>query len=376
MKRLLCLGGTMKKVLVTVAALGLLLLNHGLAEEILGINGWVYSEGCVKGVMDTSYGYQLQVDMPIPVDCTDQIRQYKMASRSMTQKDIQNLLSGKVLTNVPDAKWVYRQSDQEGTLFQFQEDNLKYSWVFSRQRYSPIDAECASDELLRAEATVRQILDSMRVPYEYPFYTVSKGYQTLNTKLYPANIESLDDVKNRLLAGQKLMPDGKLTEGQYCYDLINSYQGFDDEYIYVFVRLQKEGIPFACGGIVSPSYQEDNPVYDEGVYLEFQLTSDGQITFARASNIQDIVQEAEENRAVLSWSECLTALCSNASDQTLGGIESAMLVRAELCYAINQRHVTYPVWQFVIEIHYEGAEFPYAAYPCTFYVDAITGQCL
>lgn len=359
----------MRKLFVTVAIIFLLLINCAFAEETIGINGLSYSDNKVTGIVNTSYGYQLQVDMPIPVECSGQIKQHKMKSRSITKKELEKLLSGKVLTGVPNAKWIYRDSNNEGMLFQFQEDNLKYSWQFTNHRYSPIDTTGASDELLNAEATVRSILDSMNVTYEYPFYTVSKAYQTMNTQSYPANIESLDDVAQILL-------DDQTKEGKYNYDFLEAHKGFDDEYIYVFVRLQVDAIPFAYGSIVSPSYQDNNPIYDEGAYFEFQLTSDGLITYAKAGNIQDVVQVADESRTILPWSECLTALCSNASNGTLEGLESAMLVRTELCYAINQKHVTYPVWQFVIEIHYKGAEFPYAAYPFAFYVDAITGECL
>lgn len=357
----------MKKIIMLAMIVCLFIPHISTAEAVPGIDGLSTENGRIVGAVNTVHGFQLQVDMPIPVECRDRIKQYKMTSRSMTKKEVKSLLSGKVLTGVPDAKWVYRDTDNEGMLFQFQEDNLNYSWPYCCERYMPIDSSTASKELLRAEATIHSLLDAMNVSYEYPFYTVAKAYQTMNAQSYPVNIESLDDLKQILL-------NGHLKRGEQLFDFYDSHKGFDDEYIHVFVRLQAEGIPFAYHSIVSPSYRDDKPVFDAGAYFDFQLTSDGLINYAKAGNIQDIVQEAAENRPVLSWPECLTALC--ADDKKLERLESGMLVRAELCYAINQKHVTYPVWQFVIEIYYEGTEFPHASFPFPFYVDAITGKCL
>jgi hypothetical protein len=363
----------MKKIITITLILSLLLSGCALAEAVPGIEGLVYGDDRITGTLDTPYGYQLQVDMPIPPENTDKVKQYKMESMTMTRKQVKQLLSGKVLTDVPDAKWIYRASDDsdENISFQFQEDSLKYTWPFCYHRYSPLDSTIASDKLLNAEAIVRSIIDTMNISYEYPFYTVSKACQTLDTQLQPVDIENEDDAARILLKENT-------EKGEYYYNFISSCKGFDDEYLYVFVRLQADGIPFAYGSIVNQSYRDDNanPAggSDEGVYLEFQLTSDGKITYAEASNIQTVVQEATESRPILPWTECLSALCTDSD--SLSDMQSAMLVRAELCYAINQKHVTYPVWQFIVEIHYEGSEFPYGAYPWAFYVDAITGECL
>lgn len=351
------------KIVVLLAAMLLALSNFALADDLNQLEGLAFVENRVVGELDTVYDFPLKVDMPMPADNTANVKQYKMADVNMNVKALKRLLAGKTMTDAEDARWEYLVYGEDA-LFLFQDEELKYTWPHAYRKFSPLDPENASSALKSADQTVRSILDELNVVYEYPFYTVCEAYKTLNTQLLSTRITSKEEVAQRLLSSNS-------DEQLYDYEYIQGRKGFDDDYILVIARLQVDDIPFAIGAIKSPSYKDDNPIFDEGVFGEFQLNSKGQITYAQISNMQTVVQEAVEQRAILPWTECILALCND--DQAFLNMHSAMLVRAELCYAINQRHVTYPVWQFVVEINDAQSEFPSEAYPFPYYVDAITG---
>ena len=323
----------------------------------------------IKGYANTNYGYQLQVDMPIPENRSGRIKQHKIKSISMTQEDTKKLLRNYVLSSAAGAKWRYFGTDESGETFHFQEQEMSYVAPQWRKKACPLEAGTASAALNAADSTVRKIMDALNVSYEYPFYCVSNAFGTLDAQSKPLGLKNGQDVAKYLLSGQ-------VSDGEERYQYYNGFKAFDDEYIFVFVRLQEDGIPFAYGDMHhSSGYQNNAEPVNNGVFAQFQLTSNGQVTYAEAANLQTVVSTAAENRPILSWEKCLEQLCF-ASKGTLTELKEATLIRTELCYAINQRHITYPVWEFTIEINYGRNEFPHEVYPFTFYVDAITGECL
>lgn len=357
----------MKKITILAMIVCLLIPHISIAEAVPGIDGLSSVNGRIVGAVNTAYGLKLQVDMPIPIDCAAKIKQYKMAGLAMDQKTFRRILEGKTMTDVFDAKWKYAIYDEDNSFIFQDDDGGKYVWPFTYYRFSPFDASNSSAALENANRVVRGVMDELGISYEYPFYTVSEACKTMNTQLLPANIIRKEDVAHRLQTSNT-------KEAEYNYEYIHSVKGFDDDYLFVFVRLQADGIPFAFDSIQSPSYQSDNPIWDDGVFAQFQFTSKGEITYAKFNNMQQIVRETSETRAILPWTECLIALCNDTDE--FANMENIMLVRAELCYAINQQHVTYPVWQFVIEVNHKDLEFPYEVYPFAYSVDAITGAVL
>ena len=351
------------KIIVLLAALLTVLTIFATADELTGLDGLSYAGDRVVGAVDTVYAFPLKVDIPIPEDSSGRIKQYKMSAISMSVNDLKRLLAGKTMPSSEDDRWEYLVYPEDA-LFLFQEEYIKYTWPFAHYKFSPLDPDNASLSLKSADQVVRSIMDELDVSYEYPFYTVSEAFRTMNTQLLSIEITSKEDVA-------QLLQSSNNDDLLYNYQYTQRRKGFDDDYILVFVRLQADDVPFAFGAIKSPSYQDDNPIFDEGVFGEFQLNSKGQITYAKISNMQVVSQESAEQRSILPWTECLLALCNDK--YAFENVQSAMLVRAELCYAINQRHITYPVWQFVVEVNYSQSEFPYDAYPATYYVDAITG---
>lgn len=319
-------------------------------------------DGVITGVVDTSYGYQLRVNMPIPEERRSSVKQLKMESIFLTQENVEKLLQGTAFGGLKEDKWTYQGTDGTETTFLFQEEEMKYTVPRWNKQAHPLDKD-ATDALMAANTTVQQIMGGLNLSYEYPFYCVANAFSTLDTQSNPLGLENGQDVADYLLSSQ-------VSNGQELYRYYDTiFKAFDDDYIFVFVRLQADGIPFAYGDV--PSGTQVN----NGVFAQFQLTSNDQITYADAGNLQTVVAEAEEMRPILTWEECLAQLCTY-SQGTLTEIQSATLIRTELCYAINQRHVTYPVWEFTIEINYSSNEFPYEVYPFTFYVDAISGECL
>lgn len=334
------------------------------SEENLSI----YGER-IAGYVDTNYGYQLHVDMPVPEERSNHIKQLKMESLSMTQEDAKKLLQNYVFSGASGEKWIYLGTDDTEETFHFQEQEMRYVVPTWHKKACPLETETATDALNAANATVRKIMDELNVSYEYPFYCAADAFGTLDTQSKPLGLKNGQDVSEYLLGGQ-------VSNGEELYQYYsNVFKAFDDDYVFVFVRLQEDGIPFAYGDVHSSSYQKNDTLVNPGVFVQFQLTSSGQVTYADAANLQTVVGEAAETRSILSWQECLEQLCT-VSEGTLTELQAATLIRAELCYAINQRHVTYPVWEFTIEINYGKNEFPYEVYPFPFYVDAITGECL
>lgn len=326
----------------------------------------------ITGYVATSYGYPLHVDMPIPKERSSRVKQLKMQSMTMTQEETKKLLQDDAFISASDGKWYYagtEDAEQPEKTFHFQEQNMQYTVPIWHKKACPLQSETATRALQTADATVRDIMDALNVSYEYPFYCVADAFSTLDTQSNALGLTNGQDVADYLLGGA--VKDGKAIY-QY-YDGI--FHAFDDDYVYVLVRLQADGIPFAYGDVQSPSVQMNHAPSNSGVFVQFQLTGNGQVTYADAANLQIVTAETAETRPLLSWQECLEQLCT-ASEGTLTALQTATLIRAELCYAINQRHITYPVWEFTIEISYGNNEFPYGVYPFPFYVDAITGECL
>ncbi len=355
----------MRKLTILFIYFCFIFIGTAHAENMSGL---LVSEGRVTGFLDTSYGYQMQVDMPIPEDRREYVKQLKMESLMMTRNQVKELLSGYVLTSVADAEWVFEGTAGSEQMFHFQEESMLYMVPLWYKKACPLDENSAPDSLLAADATVRAIMDDIGIAYEYPFYMVADCFSTLDTQTSPLNIQNRDDVAQIFLGGE-------IADGTNLYNYYAARKAFVDDYVYVLVRLQADGIPFAYGDIRSPSYQDKKPMINSGVYVQFQLTSDGRVTYADAGNIQTVIKAAAETRPLLAWTDCLEQLCT-VSNGTISKVKEASLIRTELCYAINQNHVTYPVWEFTIEISYGENEFPYERYPFTFYVDAITGECL
>lgn len=362
----------MRRMRAFAAALILILIAGACAcAEAMptGLENLTVQGERIVGRMDTNYGYQLSVDMPVPQDRSGRVKQLQMESVSMTQEDAKKLLQGYQFSGAAGDKWTYLGADGTETTFHFQEKEMKYAVPRWNIKYCPLETEGAAEALSAAEDTVRKIMDALNVPYEYPFYCIADAFATLDTQSKPLGLKNGRDVAEYLLSGQVRGGDELY---RYYSDV---FKAFDDDYVFVFVRLQEDGIPFAYGSVRSRDAQENDMPAGNGTFVQFQLTSSGQVTYAEAANLQTVAGEAAETRPILSWEECLGQLCA-ASQGTLKDLRAAKLTRAELCYAIDSSHAAYPVWEFTIEIDYGKNEFPYEVYPHPFYVDAITGECL
>ncbi len=213
------------------------------------------------------------------------------------------------------------------------------------------------------------LLDTWGVPYEYPFYQVCNIARGADVSLRGAPIHTGSDMKEHLLS----IPS---KGAQYEYDYLKEQKLFDDEYTCVRARQQVNGIPFVICDIISPNYRPENPQFDEGVFVLWQFNSRGEIVFAEASNLHEVVAESEALQPILGWQECLASLSKN--NRFFDGLLEAKVVGAELCYAINGKHITYPVWQFLVEFSQVGfnqeADSALQQYLCfAVYVDACSG---
>ena len=295
--------------------------------------------GRIIGQLSLSQESNLEVDMIIPKDFSDQLVQYKLAQVYFSAQKIEPLIDKFFVARGKGEKWdLYANGQYQGASLVYREENAVHGPMYISYSGTATSLDENDVKLKKANDNVLQFLDEIGMErYEYPFYAVKYDFQMEGSSQYPFSTQ--DDYFSTFTKLKGFMKETYRKRGV-----------LGQPNIVVVIRFLIDDLPFALKNIYDSDQDGVSGDGNASPYAIFSLTNDGKIANVFINKYFVVDKTQPQNRRVIGWEEIVRS--QHFSDRiSILRQEGEMitLLEVEPVLGINKNGVTYPAWRFVFD---------------------------
>lgn len=197
----------------------------------------------------------------------------------------------------------------------------------------PLDT--TDSQLTQADSVVKDFMDALAIPYEYPFYACLYDYQRLlGSSLHPISKEGY-------------LNSGWGLPGQISKD----WESTDGPCASVVVRFRLNDIPFGT----TITWTKGSDTAGDGNATPsafFTVLPNGKISSIIIRNAFDVSKTQPDFRPILGWERILTDAVPHITDLFCTGEDlgnTLTLIKTEFLLFTDQNSIVFPAWSFVFE---------------------------